>query len=226
MNFDAIFAAYYNLYRATATIPATTDAEYTIGLRLANEALSRWANYDNTFWNTLYTTPQAEGDTSTIVTDQTQYDVPDNFVAPGGLVTALDSNGNTQQRYPLIEPNQTQFKGDQSKYAYFMGNPSDGFTLNLNPAPDAALNGMELKYVYYKSPTTYASGTDVSEIPNPYFIVHRMLANRFRASRNPYYTDALRDAEDALQIMKMENDSGTWSNPLTVSDTSGTQWGN
>jgi hypothetical protein len=60
---------------------------------------------------------------------------------------------------------------------------------------------------------------------NPYFIVHRMLANRYRVSRNPFYTDALRDAENALGKMKMANDSGNWADPWSVQDRSGTNWG-
>ena len=225
MNFTEIFKAYYQQYRGIGTIPATTSQEYSLALGLANEALTRWANYDNVFWNTLYTTPQNENDTVSIVTNQVQYSVPDNFKAPGGNIKILDTNKNTARTYRLITPDRTQFYGDHTHYAYFMGDPSNGFTLNINPAPDVSINGMQIKYVYYKTPTLYANGSDVSEIPNAYFIVHRMLANRFRASRNPYYTDALRDAEDALSIMKMENDSGSWSNPVTVSDTSNTNWG-
>ena len=225
MNFSDIFEAYYRQYRGIGAIPATTSTEYTLGISLANEALTRWANYDNTFWQTLYTTPQNENDTVSIVTNQVQYAVPDNFKAPGGNIKILDSNGNTARTYRLITPDRTQFYGDHTHYAYFMGDPSNGFTLNINPAPDDAINGMQIKYVYYKTPTLYATSNDVSEIPNAYFIVHRMLANRFRTSRNPYYTDALRDAEDALGIMKMENDSGSWANPAVANDTSGTTWG-
>jgi len=225
MNYDDIFEAYYTLYRSVATVPTSTEDEYTIGMRLANEALSRWANYDNTFWQTLHSTPQDEGDISSVSTGVTQYDVPDNFKAPGGDIKILDSSGNLVRTYRILSPEQPQFRGEQSQYAFFTGNPNDGYQLNLNPAPDSAINGMDIKYVYYKTHTPYASGSDISEIPNPYFVVHRILANRFRASRNPYYTDALRDAEDALRIMKMENDSGNWSSPISVVDNSGSTWG-
>lgn len=225
MTFDELFTAYYNLYRGVETIPVSGDAEYTIGLRLANEALTRWANYDNTFWQTLFTTPQAEGEVSSIVTDQTEYDAPDNFKLPGGDIKILDASGNTSSTYKLLSPEQPQFKGDSSQYAYFTGNPSDGYVLTLNPAPDSSINGLNIKFVYYKTPTLYTGGSSISEIPNAYFIVHRMLANRFRTTRGPYYTDALRDAEDALRIMQMENNSGGWSNPLALADTSGTTWG-
>jgi hypothetical protein len=225
MTYDEIFEAYYTLYRAEAVIPDDDDDEYTIALRLANEALTRWANYDNTFWQPLFTTAVESGDAGAIATDVTAYDAPEDFKAAGGDVRILDSSGKVSQRYPIYFPHEPQFKDTQSTYAYFSGSPSEGYVLNINPAPSSTLNGQTIQYDYYKSPSLYTTGSSVSEIPNPYFVVHRMLANRFRASRNPYYEDALRDAEEALKIMKMENDSGNWSHPWKVSDYSGTSWG-
>lgn len=225
MTYDDIFTAFYTQYRAEADIPASTDDEYTIGMRLANEAITRWANYDNTFWKELFTTTVSADEAATIVTGTTQYDAPDNFKAAGGSIRILDANNKVVQHYPLLNPEDVQFKGDNSTYAFFSGDPINGYALTLNPAPPSSLNGLTINYDYYKTPTLFETGTDVTEMSNPYFIVHRMLANRFRASRNPYYEDALRDAEDALRIMQMENNSGSWSNPWRVPDRSGTRWG-
>ena len=52
-----------------------------------------------------------------------------------------------------------------------------------------------------------------------------MLAQRFRVSRNPYYSSALRDAEAAIKVMQMDNNSGSWANPWAVADNSGSSWG-
>lgn len=225
MDFDEIFTAYYTLYRAESTVPTSTDDEYTIALRLANEALKRWASYDNTFWQALFTTAVESGEVGNIVTGTTTYDAPEDFKEAGGNVRVLNSSNRVIQTYPILLPHEAQFKGDNATYAYFSGSPTEGYVLNINPAPTSSLNGNAIEFDYYKTPTEYTTGSDVSEIPNPYFIVHRMLANRFRASRNPYYEDALRDAEEALKIMKMENDSGNWAHPWKVSDFSGTSWG-
>lgn len=291
-TYDNIFSEYYTLYRAEATVPSSTDDEYTIGLQFANEALSRWENYDGTYWEELYTTLQGDGGGSqTIVTGQTAYLAPPNFREAGGFVRVKNSDGTTNTSYPIIEPQQAQFQGDTSVYAYFTQgqnyystgtvsqstttltgsgttftsamvgmkvmyvtgetatitafgsttsltvSPSQtvasgvykiinaGFTLNINPAPTSAINGLDIDYVYYKKASPYTIGTSQSEVSNAEFIVHRMLAQRFRASRNPYYNSALRDAEDALKIMQIDNNSGTWSNPWNMSDTSGSVWG-
>lgn len=225
MDYDAIFTAYYNLYRADTDTPSSTDDEYTIGLRLANEAVNHWATYDGTYWKELFANLQIADEAVSVVTGTTQYDVPDNFAEAGGNVRVLDTNGKGIQTYKIIDPSEAQFRPDDATYAYFSGSPAEGYSLNINPAPTATLNGKDIDYWYYKKPTEFVEGTDITEMSNPYFIVHRMLANRFRASRNPYYEDALRDAENALAKMKMDNDSGSWANPWKLTDHSGSAFG-
>lgn len=224
MNFDSIFQAFWTQYRADSEVPGEDEDEYIIGLRLANEAINHWKTFDATYWKELFTSFQdAEG--GQLVTGVTQYDAPEDFAEAGGFIKVKNSDGKTIQKYPIIEPQDAQFKGDNDTYAYFSGNPSDGYVLNLSPAPTSNLNGLDYDYIYYRNPTEFSSGSDITEMSNPYFIVHRMLANRFRASRNPFYDDALRDAENALAKMKMDNDSGTWANPWSLTDRSGSVFG-
>lgn len=225
MDFDGIFELYYTLYRLEAQIPVSTDDEYVIALPLANEAVKRWARYENTYWKELFTTLIESGEGTTIAADTTSYDTPEDFKEGGGRIRILDTNGNTVRQYRIIESQEAQFRTDNSQYAYFSGNPSDGYKLNLNPIPDSAIVGLRIDYDYYKLPTLFTTGTDITEVPEPDFIVHRMLGNRFRGSRNPYYSSALRDAEDILKTMQLKNNSGTWDNPWRVQDNSGSSWG-
>jgi hypothetical protein len=229
MTFDQIFAAYYTQYRAEATAPLSTDDEYTIAIRFANDGIARWANFDGTYWNELFTTAQTNstGATLTVATGTKTYAAPTAMREAGGFVRVLDTNGTTLRTYPILQPNEAQFQGDNATYAYFTGTVSGGFTLHLNPAPDAAINGKSLDYVYYKKASEFSTGaTETTEMGNPYFLVHHMLAARFRASRNwSGYQTAKRDAESALQIMQQDNNSGSWANPWKLTDTSGAQFG-
>lgn len=227
-TFTNIFEMYYRLYRAEATVPTSTDDEYTIAKSLVNEAISRWSNYDGVYWKELFTTAQTttgSGAVTTVASGTTTYAAPDDMREAGGFVKIKDSDGNTVQSYTIVDPQDAQFMSDDNTYCYFTGNPASGFTLNLNPAPTSNLDGKSIDYVYYKKPTELEDASDETECPNAMFLVHRMLANRFRASRNPYYSSALRDAEDALSIMKLDNDSGNWANPFKLQDRSGTVWG-
>lgn len=226
MDYDDIFAAYYTQYRAEAQIPDSTDDEYITGIALANEAINRWANYDATYWKELWTTHQTNntGD-QTVTTADTTYTLATNMREIGGDIKILNSDSNVQKRYPLIEPHEVQFRNPESTFAYVTGTPGTQ-TLHLNPAPDASLNGMSIEFDYYKKPTELTTGASTTEMANPYFIVHHMLGNRFRASRNwSAYQSAKRDSEDALKIMQMDNNSGTWSNPWKLADYSGGSFG-
>jgi len=232
MDFDTIFAIFYTLYRGEADTPTSTDDEYTVALGLSKEAISRWANYDGTYWRELFTTLSVAptglsgvGGDRTVVAGTADYDAPTDMREAGGFVKLRDSDGYTVLSYEILEPEQVQFRNDSAKYAYFTGNPNDGFTLHLNPVPDANLNGLAIDYVYYKKPTYFTTGTDTTEMADPMFIVHRMLANRFRVSRNPYYQSAKIDAEDCLKTMQADNNSGNWADPWKLSDSSGSVWG-
>lgn len=226
MTLEQLFAAYYTLYRLEADVPGNEDDEYKVFIQLAKEAINRWANYDNTLWRELFTTNVLDGGgDSTVTSGTTDYATSDNFQEAGGMVRLLDDEGNTRARYPLIEPHEAQTKGDTARYATVIGDPSNGYTLRLNPAPDDAIDGLTIEYDYYKRPTTLTNKSDVPEMSQPYFIVHRALANRFRGSRNPYYSSAKNDAEDVLKTMQLRNNSGTWTSPWTLPDNSGSSWG-
>ena len=292
MQFDEIFTAYYSLYRADSDVPTSGDDEYTVGMRLANEAINRWANYDGTYWRELFTTLQTDGGgDQTITSGVSVYKAPANFREAGGFVKVLDSDGTTRATFPIIEPQEAQFKDDNASYCYFTRgqnyystgtvsqstttltgsgttftatmvgmqvqfasgetatitgytsatsltvSPSQtvssttykiankGCSLNLNPAPDTNLNGLDIDYDYYKNPSEFTTGTSRTEMADPYFIVHRMLAQQFRAARNPYYSSAKADAENALKQMQMDNNTGSWANPTIMTDNSGSVWG-
>lgn len=224
MNWDAIFAAYYMQYRLEADTPTSDDDEYKIAIPLANEAINRWASYDGTYWRELFV--QLSDNTSqTVAQDTTSYDCPSDMREPGGFVVLKDSTGNIVRRYAIIEPENIQFHNQAAHFCYFTGNPNSGFTMHLNPTPDTAIIGLTIDYIYYKKPTLITRANSKPEMADPYFIVHRMLANRFRGSRNPYYQSAKNDAEDVLRTMQLANNSGTWANPWQVADNSGSQWG-
>lgn len=232
MNLDLLFKQYYFQYRTEASTPADSDDEYIIFVGLANEAVNRWANYDNTFWKELYSTNQTAvtGADSTAVgvinANQLTYATPSNFRIAGGYLRIYNPNtGITQARYKIVESQDVQWQGDTANYVYFIGDPNNGFTMHINPVPKAPLIGCSFDYVYYKIPDLLANANDSPQMSQPYFIVHRALAMRFRGSRNPYYKDAKNDAEDILKTMQMENNSGSWADPWQLADHTGGTFG-
>ncbi len=226
-DYDSIFTAYYQMFRGESSVPASTDDEYIMGITFANRAIQRWANYDGTYWKELYETLQNNGTgDQTITTGDVAYTCPTNMREPGGLVFVKDSDGNTVRTYPIIEPEERQFQDANATYAYFTGNPTAGFTLRLNPAPEAEINGFDIDYTYYKKATDLTTGTSTTEVPNLWFVVHDMLAQRFQIERNyGGYQIAKRDAEEFLKNMQQDNNSGSWANPWSMKDNSGSVFG-
>lgn len=228
MDFTAIFTAYYRQFRGEATVPGSTDEEYTLGLSLANAALNRWANYDGTYWKELYTTAQttSTGGVVTITAGTSSYAAPTAMREAGGNIQITETDGTLITEIPIVQPEQVQFLDKNSSFAYFTGNPSSGFTLKLNPTPDSTIDGKKIDYTYYRKPTEYSTGTDKSEIANPYFVVNYMLAQRFQIERNyGGYQIAKRDSEELLKNMQHDNNSGTWADSWSMPDNSGSSWG-
>jgi len=226
MDLSDLFQAYYTQYRTEAATPNSSSDEFIIFTGLANEAINRWANYDNTFWKELYTTNQIDDSGDTVIAAATtQYETSSNMRIAGGFVRLFDNLGNTQVRLPIIEPQDVQFQTDIANYCWFQGDPNNGFTLVINPNPISSWVGLNIDYVFYNKPSLLADPSDLVQMSQPYFIVHRSLANRFRGSRNPYYQAAKNDAEDVLKTMQMENNSGNWSNPWSLADHSGGTFG-
>lgn len=199
--------AIHTIYESDADTPDSTDDDYVIRRNLINVAINRWENNKGVFWNELWTntTLDSTGATLTIATNDTTYPVPTNFRFPGGYVKVY--NGSTLYKtYRVVKPEQAQSLSDASEYAYFTGNPNSGIVLNLNPAPPAAMNGMTLRYDFYKYATKIAATTDVPEMGDPYYAVWAVVAELNKADNNiPLYESALAEAEERIKQMEVQN---------------------
>lgn len=192
------------LYDSTADTPASTDDDYLVRRSLMNRALHAWENDNAIEWTDLWTnlTAAADGD-KTIVDGDSTYACPTNFKKAGGFIKLYDTNGNLAQRYKVVSPAEAQNKGEDDVYAYFTGSAKDGYTLNLNPAPDSAIAGFTIKYDYYKKVTEYTDTTVTSEIPDPEFIINSVVAQLYKTDQNiAAYTSSLEDAQESLKGME------------------------
>lgn len=215
MDFTSLFKKYYIEFRGDTDVPDIDDPEYEMGMTFANVAIARWNQVDGVLWNSLWTTRNTADDgDDTVIANQLVYDAPGDFVMPGGYVRL--GGDQSVQRIQVVQPDEAQTMG--GTFAYFTGNPSDGYQLNLsNVAGNIA--GYAIDYDYYREPTEFESGGDVSECPDPLFLVHSMVADRFRAARNfPAYQTARRDADMALRNMITRNAMGNPTHGWQVRD--------
>ena len=145
MTFSELFETYYTLYRSESDAPGTSDDEWAIAVRLANEAISRWENYDNTFWQQLYATVII-----TTVSGQSTYTCPSDMRSVGGFVK------HGMVTIPIKNLEDVQFLSPDSNFAYFTGDPTNGYTLNLSRSPEN--DGETLTFMYYKKATKVVDG--------------------------------------------------------------------
>lgn len=194
----------YSQYENDNTTWSSSDAEYLTARRLCKSAIIRWEYLEGTRWNELYTTlTSASTGTKTTTAGDYDYACPDDMRAPPKSEDYVKIGGNQFAVLPLVKVQQLTTESD--RYIYFTGNPKTGYTLNVNP--NITLNtGDAIEYNYYRNATYFTAPTSTTEMGNPFFIVHYVLARLFRndglltESR-----DELQIAENMLQEMKAEN---------------------
>lgn len=229
MNFSTLFGLYYNRYRGEATIPGNTDDEFIIAVRNYNDAILRLVAMDDTKWNFLWSTNQTKTPNQALLANTTTYVAPTDMLEPGGLLTYIDPSGN-RLNYPILQPQDVQATTAKSTYGYFTGNPQTGWTLHTNPVPTSTQIGYLIDYNYYKNPPLLVpgseDGTSLIIGGDPAYFYNHMLANRFLNTNNyPSYQVALRDSENALNDMRLKNNSGSYYTPWSLMDSSGSGWG-
>lgn len=224
MDIETLFAEYYTLYRGDDETPATTDPEWRVFLRQVNAAIARWENVDGVLWRELW----AEDSTNTISSATYSYNAPSDFKHPGGYVELRDPSSDDVVKLPVKDINYEQVGG--GGFAWFTGNKSAGYKVNLSTDSITDRTGWTIYFPYYKTATrindSTEDGTTVLEMSDPFFAIHYALKNRFRASRNNTgVSTADRDAELALANMQHRNDMGTFNNPWNILDTTSGGWG-
>lgn len=216
MDYDAIFAEYYPMYRGQATVPDSSDREYQLGIVLANNAIRRWDRADGKLWEELFATNLVDGATNSSIGtfDSTATSIagPTNMRKPGAYIKLSNpSNASDYVRIPLVQASDVFAKGQNSTYAYFTGSANrQDWQLFFNGPSYTHYNGWNVDYVYYRTPTFFTNGGgELADMSDPNFIIQSMLQQRFVNSRNGFaYNDAKTEAATALMNMVIENDSG------------------
>ncbi len=206
LDLDGIASAVVALINQDVDALASTDDEYILIKRLADNAINRWENDNGILWLELWgnLTGAADG-TKTITSGTSTYAAPTNFRFPGGWVRL--TSGGQEIRYPVIKPGEAQRAGASSgaKMAYFTGNPGTGYTLNISPTPDSTINGWTIDYDYYALASDLSTGGDSPEMLDPYFIVYYISSELVREEDPTRWKSLRDDAEEKLRQMEVNN---------------------
>lgn len=240
MDFQSIFAEYYSVFRGDNSIPAVTDPEWAIGVYAGNSAIRRWANVDGEEWDVLWDVASNQGFNETYQGTSgtpilTTYDCPSNMARPGGFVQLTDPVSGSYIHISVCKLQDVQFQNNSTPFAYFTGGIQTGWTLHLNFMGNSNF-GWILDFPLYLVPTYFNAaftlsngipdgtgnlqedGSTISECPDSSYIVQSMLASRLFSTRNPFFQQAKKDSEIALNGMQLKNGTGTPGNTWNLND--------
>lgn len=194
----------YSIYETDNTTWSSGDAEYLTARRLCKASIMRWEYLEGVRWNELFTKlTDASTGTKTTTAGDYDYSCPTNMRVPPKSDDYVRINGEYYKVIPVAKFQQLGQNYD--KFCYFTGNPSVGYTLNVNPNLTYT-TGHLIEYEYYRQATYFIATTSKTEMSNPMFIVHDVVAKLYRSDGMLTESrDELQIAENLLQEMKAEN---------------------
>ena len=197
------------------TSATTEDTEWTARVFLINSAIGAWERQD-VYWRELWTLAQAG-----VISNTMTYPVEvSNFRQPGSLIYLTNSNGGITY-IDVIPPDRAitytnrQTNGisgtgtSRGQAAFFTGNQSTGWTLNLTwlPTPGDSTYGSNISFYYYKSANRVSKATDVIEMSDPSFAVWYVTAQKqLFYNRTDMASDALAQSQEAMYNMRIKNE--------------------
>lgn len=202
---DQVYSAYEN----DNDTWSATSAEYLTARNLSKEAINRWARIEGGTWDELFTTlTDAADGTKTITANDFTYTAPTDMNIPPqpGEYVRIQNSAGTSSYYRVIPLAKVQQLDDTSdSVCWFTGNPKLGYVLNINSGVNLS-TGDTILYEYYRNPTYFTTTTSVTEMDNPFFIVHYILYRMYKS--DGLLTESreeLQMAEDLLDEMKAKN---------------------
>lgn len=103
----------------------------------------------------------------------------------GPLVIAVDG---ANREYLHINPDERTQYTDTDRYFYILGDKGNGFSLVVNPGTVASTNSVY--YAYYKSANSLVSGSDITECPDPNYLVEKAASMYWRARDDNRFSTA------------------------------------
>lgn len=184
-----------------ATI-SSSSADWGSRIFPINRALLDWADaYD---WKQLLKVHHGLVSTST---GNASYALPKDFRRMMGFPKII-YDGATDANFPIIAPYRNyEANLDSDKFVNIIGNDNDGNTMVIN-AP-SLVSGASVSFTYYSSPASLASTGQVTDCPDPTYIVQRALYYIYKSREDGRFPEAKVESEKLLaRMVENENNLG------------------
>lgn len=179
------------------TAPTQGDTDWNIRLNALNRSLFDWAeSYD---WSVLH--KPFNGIISTSSANA-------SLALPAGF-KKLDSkpvitwDGSTTAEFEIVDISRNNLYLDSDKFVNLLGNDRDTKTLYIH---SSLVSGASVQFNYWTSPVSLASATDLTECPDPTFLVQRTLYYIYKGREDGRFPEAKVEADRILSRM-IENEN-------------------
>lgn len=181
-----------SLVDQSGTAPTEGGTDWSTRLSYLNTAINEYEQlYD---WQALYKEYTTSTSTST---GNASISLPADFRKLGSYPRILGND------FPEIRPQEKSLKLSSDKYVYLLGNPAVGHTMIVNSGlSDGQLpSGASIFISYYATAGSLVSGSQIPQIPDPDFLVKRVVALHWEASDDARFQMAKGEADKILQRM-------------------------
>lgn len=188
------------------------DTDWLLRRSYINRAQQDWANRFD--WSQLYTEVNSLTSNGSALAS---IPLPQNFRKLAGYPKFATGASNDQ--FPEVDAFERGRFSSTDQYSYVLGNAS-GYNLIVNPA--TFNSGTSLFYSYYRSPISLISGSDISDCPDPNYLVQQSLYYYFLSQEDARFQDARAEAERILATMfesSITRGIGYHNEVLNVDDT-------
>jgi hypothetical protein len=183
------------------TAPTVGGNDWNIRLNALNRALFDWAEaYD---WRALLKIHNGLISTST---GNASYALPADFRKLDGFPAITYDGTNTVQFTPIDATKNRQYL-DTDKYIDILGNDKDGKVLYIHS--NALVSGASIQFTYWASPASLATSTQLTECPDPTFLVQRGLYYLYKGREDGRFPEAKVESDRILaRLIEGENTLG------------------
>lgn len=176
--------------------PSEGSLDWNTRLSAINRSLIDWSNSNE--WSCL----KAVHNGLVSVSGGASYVLPVDF-AKIQSYPRIVSDGSTMYEFPVVDPSKNTIYNDTDKFVNILGN-----SVMYIHAPTLS-SGASVQFVYWKSPASLASGSQVSEIPDPTYLVQRSLYYIYKGAEDGRFPEAKVEADRILaRMIENENSQG------------------
>lgn len=185
----------------SATAPTQGGTDWNIRLNSLNRALFDWAeSYD---WEVLKKVHNGIISTST---GNASYALPSDFRKLDGFPLITWDGSSTAQFTPINASNNQNYL-DTDKYVNILGNDRDNRVMYIHS--NSLVSGASVQFTYWKSPTSLASATNLTEVPDESYLVQRALYYLYKGREDGRFPEAKVESEKILaRMIEQENTLG------------------